>query len=574
MPTSDSPVLLAAALRAVVVLGTAAVAGSALLRPVTGPPRPVAHRVVLGAAVVAAGGTLLSIPVHHAQAAPSALQAALVVGTALLLDRVWPAVAAGAVLAGVLSYETASGPVPVVGAVHTAAAAVWLGTAVAVVLAERGTRSRVLRRLAPWALGAGVVVVGTGLVAGWLDGLRPDATSAESAFGRVLFAKTLLVLVAVAAGVTVWRRRVTRGASRAGLAALGAAVVAGSALAALPLPPAPPVTGVPLLRTIALGDQTVPVAVVPQRPGVNLVHVGEVHVGVHGTHTLSVGTDPAALVPVSARPGSRGGWAAITLPAGRSRLWIAQHDSRAQLRVDTGGTPSPVAAALAGPDGAECASAALGALVAGATSGVTSCPADRLDGADAATLRELVGFLSTRRVSSLGVVADSSPRSRAAAAVVRTAAAAHHLAVTAEGAPSGVLVIVAGWGRADATVRRVLTTATPVGGLYLAPWLAAGGLLEYSSGAVVALRFDPYSWPAQQYAAALAAALPGEAPSPAGYTAWRVARHERADGPTLLYAAAQVSYLPAELGHEHGGGGWVVGGRLTAVTPPLAGEVG
>jgi putative copper export protein len=555
------------ALRALVVLTSATLAGLALLRPVIGPPRPVVHRVLLGTAAVAAAGTLLSVPVHGAVATLAALQAALVAGTALLLPRPRAAVACGTVLAAVLAYETVSGSgvaARAAGAAHTVAAAIWLGTAAAVALAERGTRSRMLRRLAPWVLGAGAVVVVTGLAGVWLDGLRPDAASTGSAFGRVVLAKALLVVVAVAAGVTVRRRRATRRASRLGLTALAAAVVAGSALAVLPVPPAPPVAGVPLLRTVALGDETVPVAVVPQRPGRNLVHVGA-----HGTHALSVGTDPAGLLPVTARPGTRGGWAVVSLPAGASRLWVGHDDTATALRVDTGGTPSPVDAALAGPDGAECASAALGALVAGSAPAVTSCPADRLTGEDAAVLRQTVDFLAARAVRSLGLVADSSPRARAAAALVRATAAAHRVAVAAGPAPSGVQVVVAGWERADAMLRRLLTGATPVGGVYLAPWLATGGLLQYSSGAVVALRFDPHGWPARQYVAALDTALPGEAPSASGFAAWRTARHERPGGPTLLYAAAQVSYLPAELGHGHTGGGWVVGGRLTAVTAPL-----
>jgi hypothetical protein len=248
---------------------------------------------------------------------------------------------------------------------------------------------------------------------------------------------------------------------------------------------------------------------------------------------------------------------------------VGHPGATASLRIDAGRTGAAVS--LAGPDGAECASAALGALVAGRATGVTSCPADALAGPDAATLREVVGFLATRRVTSISVVADSSPRSRAAAEVVRSAAAAHHLTVTPDATPTGVRLVVAGWRRADETLRSLLGGGTPVGGVYLAPWLATGGLLQYSSGAVVALRFDPYDRPAQRYVAALGAALPGDAPSAAGFAAWRAARHEPAGGPTVLYAAAQVSSLPAAFGHGHTGDGWVIGGRLTAVTPPLRG---
>jgi hypothetical protein len=556
----------AAALRALVVLTGAAVAGTALLRPITGPPRPAAHRAVLGIAAVAAAGTLAWVPLRGTAVAPAVLQAALVSATALLLGRTRVAVPCGAVLSAVLAYETAPGRGAAAGAVHTAAAAVWLGAGVAVVLAERGTRSLALRRLAPWAAGAGMVVVATGLAGTWLDGLRPDAVSAGSAFGRVVLLKSMLVAAAVVAGAAVLRRRAARRASRVGLAALGAAAVAGTALAVLPVPPAPPVAGVPLLRTVLLGGEAVPVAVVPQRPGTNLVHVGP-----HGTHMLAVGTDPGHLVPVTARRGTAGGWAVVTLPPGRSRLWVGHGGTAAALRVDTGATASPVAAALAGPDGPECASAVLGALLAGSAAPPASCPADRLSPGDAGALRETVAFLAARRARTLGVVADASPRGRAAEAVVRAAAAAHGVAVTA--GPSAVRLVVAGWDRADAALRRLVTGTAPTGGMYLAPWLATGGLLGYSSGAVVALRFDPYGWPAQQYTAALEAAVPGAAPSASGFAAWRATRHGPPDGPAVLYAAAQVSYLPAELMHEHGAsGGWVTGGRLTAATPPLDGR--
>lgn len=42
-------------------------------------------------------------------------------------------------------------------------------------------------------------------------------------------------------------------------------------------------------------------------------------------------------------------------------------------------------------------------------------------------------------------------------------------------------------------------------------------------------------------------------------------------GPTRIYASAQISFLPAELDHQHGDtAGWVPGGTLIPVTGPLA----
>jgi hypothetical protein len=132
-------------------------------------------------------------------------------------------------------------------------------------------------------------------------------------------------------------------------------------------------------------------------------------------------------------------------------------------------------------------------------------------------------------------------------------------------------LVTAGWAGADQALRRLLNGGTVGGGTYLAPWLATGRLLRYSSGAVVALRFDPQDGPARAYLAALQAALPGEGPSVAGLAAWLATRHQGGAAPTTLYAAAQVSYLPAEQEDHHAGGGWVTGGRLTPVTGPLAG---
>jgi hypothetical protein len=553
-----------AALRAVVVSASGAVAGAALLRPLlrspAGPPRPGLDRAVLGAAAAACAGTLLAVPVRGTTPTLAALQGLLVVGAALGPARDRLAVVCGAVLTAVLACQTTAGTGTagrLVAVAHTAAAVVWLGTAVLVASAGRGRRGGTLRRLAPAAVGAVVTVLVTGLAAVWLDGLRPDAASTGSGFGRVVLGKASLLVLAAAAGAAVWRRRRPRAASRLGLAVLAAATAAGSALAVLPLPPPPPAAGVPLLRTVRLGDETVPVAVFPQRPGSNLVHVG-----VHAMHTLTVGLSPTGSVPAGARAGTHGGWAVVTLPPGRSRLWVGHPGVRAAVRVDTGGTPGP---SLTGPDGPECASAALGALLAGSSAPVTSCPADRLAAGDAAALRRTVAFLAGRGIRALRVTADASPRSRAAAGVVRAAAAAHGLRPGTGGAD----VVVAGWDGADAALRRLLAGTVPPGGVYLAPWLAAGRLLEYSSGAVVALGFDPYGLPAQQYVAALAGAFPGEAPSAAGYRAWRAVRHGPPDGPTLLYAAAQVSFLPAAAGHDHGGTGWLSGGRLTPATGPL-----
>jgi hypothetical protein len=95
----------------------------------------------------------------------------------------------------------------------------------------------------------------------------------------------------------------------------------------------------------------------------------------------------------------------------------------------------------------------------------------------------------------------------------------------------------------------------------------------------VALRYDPRDPLPLRYAKALRDAFVGEPATAAGYETWLEAADATADpaadaaagGPVHLYAAATVSYLPAQFAHDHGvRGGWLPGGSITKVTPPLA----
>jgi hypothetical protein len=123
----------------------------------------------------------------------------------------------------------------------------------------------------------------TGVVQAWADGLRLDTVTAGSTFGRVVAAKAMLLLVAVAAGIAMSRQRWRL--VHLETSGLAVALTAGAALAAIPIPPSPAAPGVPLLRTVALAGSTVPVTVVPQRPGWNLVH--------------AAGSDSSAIMGVS-----------------------------------------------------------------------------------------------------------------------------------------------------------------------------------------------------------------------------------------------------------------------------------
>jgi hypothetical protein len=569
-PTATSPGWVPAMLRCVVLVGSAAVCGVGLLRPVVGQPSRLTRLVTMLAGLLAAFGLLTSMVVTGAAPALSVTQAVLTVLVALLLVHELVAVAA-LVLTGLISDEACAGHAAAefaAGLVHVAAASVWLGAVVLLASAGRSEcepsvpsgRSRLLRRLTPWALAAAALVALTGVVQAWSDGLWPDVVTAGSTFGRVVAVKAVLLLVAVIAGIAMSRRRAWRWVHLE-TSVLALALAAGAALAAIPVPPAPGAPGLPLLRTVALAGAAVPVTVVPQRPGWNLVHAEP------GGSAVAVGLDRAHLTPLAPRPGTTGGWALVHLPAGHATLWIGRSGTAEGLRLATAGAETDLH--LAGPDGPECASAALGALLANSTAVPARCPADTLSATDATALRQLVSFLAGRHVRALEIVGDGSLRSAQAAAAVQAAAVATGMPLTPVPDRSAPRIVVGGWPTAEQVLHESLHGASQA--VYLAPWLATAPVLAHGTGAVVALAFDPREALPRTYLATLRAALPGESASPAGYAAWLAARGMASSGPTRLYASAQISFLPPELGHQHGDTeGWVQGGTLIPVTGPLA----
>jgi hypothetical protein len=202
--------------------------------------------------------------------------------------------------------------------------------------------------------------------------------------------------------------------------------------------------------------------------------------------------------------------------------------------VDTGtGVGGPD---LRGPDGPECASAALGLALSQSAARLTACPAARLDSADAAALHGIVRFIANREIRAISVVADASPRGRAARALIAADAASYGMTV-GEPASSRPMVIVSGWSPALAAVRDVASGRSMAQGTYLAPWLFNTAILGPPAGQLIPLRFDPAATPALGYLTALSTWFPDEAPSSDGYLAW-----SGASGGTLrLYAAAEIS---------------------------------
>ncbi|MER5472074.1 hypothetical protein [Streptomyces sp. NPDC002685] len=318
--------------------------------------------------------------------------------------------------------------------------------------------------------------------------------------------------------------------------------------------------GVPLLSAAALGAQRVPVLVVPNRPGFNLVGVA--------ADGASAGTDPGRLTAGRRYSGSERTWVGVTLGAGEQRLYVSANGVSAALDVDTGHEPAAESATLRGTDGPECAAAALGALLAGSERPWSACPADRLAAADTAMLRSTVHFLAARGTRSVALRSDDSPRARAAAAVVREAATRERLSVVAPGKGAPPLLVVAGWAVAETQVKDVAAGRVRAEGTYLAPWLLSPPVLGPSAGQIIPLRYDPRGPAAERYLSALAGRFPGELPSAAGYEAWQ--RQLGGDfAPTLLYAAAEV-YIPGMPSHQHSkGADWLTSGMITPVSGPL-----
>ena len=341
------------------------------------------------------------------------------------------------------------------------------------------------------------------------------------------------------------------------------AVVAGVTLTSLPPPGPAAVAGSPLVRLIEMGEASTGLVVAPQRPGLNLVHL----MTDRFTEIVVAGRSYEAV----ARPDTEGLWAAVELPAGRTRLELRQGRNVAQQVLNTGsGARQDM---LAGADGAECASAALGFLLGGSEAPLRACPSAALSAPDAESLRLLVRNLAGRKVTTLRLVADGSPRSIAAEKLVR-AAAGDALEVRTRGSADAVLA-VAGWGPAGSALAALRSGSPPLYGTYLAPWLVHASIVAGTGTApLAALPFDPQSGPVRAYVAALRRVGPGQSATSAGLAAFLAARGEAPAGDVSLYAATgaiKVMPMGGSAGeHQEISPGWLAGGALTPVSKSLA----
>ncbi|GLL12525.1 hypothetical protein GCM10017577_36660 [Pseudonocardia halophobica] len=472
-------------------------------------------------------------------------------------------------------------------------------------------RSGVLARV---AIAAGAVAVGAGVAQLVVSG--PDTThdltgSGYGLAGLAAVALPVLVMAGWAAALLpagrLRARELHRIAGVTGVAGIAAAAL----LATLPLPGPGPEPGRPLLRTVGAGADRLAVLVAPMRPGPNLVRLSGTGYPPPGTTdgtavqpvalatgghehgptlptAASVSTDPtsAPAVPFTARDGAAGGWAVVDLPAGASTLTVSAGGVTSTVPVDTGSAAAtPVEGALTGPDGPECAAALLGDLVGqrpgDATPEAGTCPSDTLSEADAGALRATIRTLTDHGVRSVRVVADDSPRSLAAAELVRTRATEAGARLVERPDADSALIVVSGWAPAAATLReasaRALETPTHLGGTYLAPWLLTAGVVTRTSSSVVPLAFNPQDQLAKRYAGEVGAAFPGEAPSTSGYVRWAAHSGVPLDERPALFGAAPVDVpmtvnAPGDTDGHHGGGNpaaWFPHGTVVPVSAPL-----
>jgi hypothetical protein len=549
-PTVDTAALV---LRVLLLLGTAFVAGAGLLRPLVGElPRK------LVVAIAALGGlsavlAIISSLTVDGNVVAVAIHVLLALSIPALLR--WPSavrwVSLGLILLVIL--ETALGRSGIdfaVDTVYVAGAAIWFG----VTLLSAGVPSAQWRttnfRLGPLSLTLGGLIALAGAVQLALSGVGFDRRLYETLFGVSLLAIVALpVAVTVLAGFMLSNAEPGR-AYRYGSAGIALGFLAWSALAAVPPPVPLPIPGVALLANASAGGTAFPLLLSPQRPGRNLVHFPDSA----GTD-VSVGVAGGLVTPATDRPGAEGTWAVVELPQGRSELVVRKGGAQASIEVDAGKQPGP---AIADADAPECAAAALGGLINARRDVLTACPADTLSPEDSGALVKLVDFLAARKPSAITLAQDSSPRSVAAAKVVRDTASRAGLPVRAEPDPNSALLVVSGWSDGYTAMTRAAEAQrlapTYQYGLYLAPWLLNGPIVNSVSSSSLPLRFDPREQLAVSYSVAVGNGFGGESPTVGGFRNWLGEQAKAAAGDVQIFASTQVNAMPMYPNEPHAAG--------------------
>jgi hypothetical protein len=568
--------------RIALLLGTATVSGMGLFRgSVTAPTRR-AYAVAWVSAALGAGALAISVTSLSVNVPIGLAQLVLTLAMPVLLRWETPALSGGMLLALMLTAESAigHGGLPfLVDTIFTLSAVAWFGLAAIAFTVPEHSRRAVSYRPGPLALTISTLLALAGVGQLVLSGLGLDRRLYESAYGITLLVLVVVPVVVVVLSVLAHRCADRTGPwriYRVGVLGVAAAFVAWGALAAIPRPPELPVPGAPLLSSVQLAGSQSNLLLTPQRPGKNLVHLPESLAGAKvGVEGKSATAGP--------RPGADGSWALIDLPRGRSEVTVDLRGEQATVDADAGERPGGPAEAT-GPDGPECATAALGAVLGGNKRPITHCPSGTLSATEAASLRSTVRFLADRATPAITLAGDGSPRSVAAQRVVRETAAQERVPVTGQPGKDNALLVVSGWQPAAAKLTGVkfAQAAQQVYGMgvYLAPWLLNGNLVKSTASSLLPLTFDPREPDGLQYALAVQQAFPDDTPTVSGFDNGSSARGRSIGGPTQMYTAAQVNVMqmrttaPAEdpMGdHMHGSyeGQWLPGGTIIPATAQL-----
>ncbi|MFI9384317.1 hypothetical protein [Kutzneria sp. NPDC052558] len=542
MPATGVPaaVLL---LRIVLLLASATVAGIGLLRPTVASVRRGTVLIASIAAAVTAVADVISL-LWLDTSAPFAIgQLVLAVAVPATLRWRTPAAYLGFGLLVVLISEISLSHMGIeflADTGYTVGVVAWLGLTLLAPADTGRLRAR------PVALTLATVLALAGVLQIAVSGVGFDRRLYDTGFGLALLVVALLPIAATALTLTLPARRLYP----VGALLVVVAYVAWAALGAIPRPADLPTPGVPLL-----GEATgVPVLVAPQRPGRNLVHLPE-QATVNGVKAVT-------------RPGVNGAWAEVDLPPGRSSLRISRDGKESTLAVDTGSGPE---ARAIDP---ECANAALGGLLGGSRVALASCPSDVLSTEDSDSVRKLADYLKGRKIPSITVVGDGSPRAKAAEEVVRQAG----IPVSDTEQPNSALVVVAGWSDAAAELNKVAVEQTQkptyIYGVYLAPWLLTAPLLKSVVSSAIPLHFDPRDPQTLAYTVALSNAFPGETGTIGGLDQWLAAQGQHTEPAVRLYASAQVDAMPMDStmdGMEMAyPGQWVPNGTIVPISGPLS----
>lgn len=564
-PSTDA---LALALRLVLLLSTAALAGFGIARPLAREAGQRSAVLAWSAAAVAALASVTSLGTLETSPTLALLHVVLALTLPLLLRRPKAAATDGAALAVLLLAETSLQHTGLVFAADLLAVLGTITCLVAVVLEVTGSAVR----LKSLAIGGALALLAAGIAQVATSDVGFDRRLYETGYGLLLVALIVLPLVAATVAITVRTRRFRE---------VGAAVAALSFLTwgALPAVPPPPALPIPGAALLAHTDDHTPVLLSPQRPGPNLVHFP----ATAGTK-LTVSTKDGKRVGAQSRPGADGTWAEVNLPAGRSDLTVDQDGHSSTVEVDTGNEPGLPSAV--GDDGPECASSALGGLAAGSQEPLTRCPSDSLTPADADALNKLVDFNASRAAPGITIAEDGSPRSQQAAQLVRDRAAQAHIPTTTDPNPANALVDVAGWAHSDPVLSDIAykqaNQPTYQSGVYLAPWLLHSPVVNKVPTSFLPLRFNPRDHQALSYSVTLENEFGQETPSGSGFDQWLSARHETTHDAPTLYASAQVSAMPMNTSDDTGGGmagmamggdypgQWISNGTIVAVSGPLS----